>query len=191
MTTLSGTDAQINSGILSRPHTHRNFKISRLGSYCRHYPQLFGVACSYLQSVECVLGTHRVSHIHIIQLSTSCLVSQPTSWLKYSNGNNEVWTYKHNIGSSPVQSLANRRLGVNGNHRVRLVGSQSVRDLDAEYVNVQHVIDDAHTSVAVGPQRPIDVAVWKGGIGLVVTGLEVVREFVQDPRDRRSIRVVI
>lgn len=57
------------------PTPRRITKISRLGAdYC-YYLQLFGV-CSYLQSVERILGPHRVSHIHIIQLPTSSLVSQ-------------------------------------------------------------------------------------------------------------------
>lgn len=64
--------------------------------------------------------------------------------------------------------------------RIRPRRMHAVRHLDAQDLNVKHVVHDVHAAVRGGAGGSVDAAVWEGGVCFAEGGFEEVGEFVED-----------
>lgn len=88
-----------------------------------------------------------------------------------------------NIGVDIVQTLTGASLSTDtaiARSSVGVVSSVTVWNIGSKNIFVQEVVDDVHAAVSRGTRGTINAAVGERGIGHIVLGLEVVREFIVD-----------
>lgn len=75
--------------------------------------------------------------------------------------------------------------------RIRLRRMHTVRHLDAQDVDIEHVVDDVHAAVRGGAGWSVDAAVWEGRVCFAEWRFEEVGEFIQDVGDCGGVGAVV
>ena len=75
--------------------------------------------------------------------------------------------------------------------RIRPRRMHTVRHLDAQDVNIEHVVDNVHAAVRRGAGGSVDAAVREGRVCFAEGRFEEVGEFIQDVGDCGGVGAVV